>query len=124
MNFTKLMAFALFPLALSSCTVLDIEEDNSLPGLRVDGLLSGHAAFGMSDESGLFEARIFDGPSSGGIASLRISNLLGLEVGLLGAAFNLGPIHLGLGTLFYDPEPPYFEQAEDVVEVEMEDDGQ
>ena len=96
-------------LSVSSCTVLEIDGDSNLPGLQVDGLLSGHAAFGMSDETGLLEARIFDGPSPGGVAQFRISNLLGVEIGLLGAACNIGPIHLGLGTLFYDPISPTIE---------------
>lgn len=121
MQITKLLPIALCPLVLASCTVLEIDGDDSLPGLRIEGLVSGHAAFGMSDEPGLLEARLFDGPSPGGIASLRISNLFGVEIGLLGAALNLGPVHLGLGTLFYEPDAPYFDLPEDAVEAEEQE---
>ena len=124
MKLTQLLPFALCPLALASCTVIQIDGDNDLPGLRVDGIVTGHAAFGMSDESGIFEARIFDGPSDGGVASMRISNLLGVEVGLLGAAFNIGPLHLGLGTLFYEPNAPYIDRSDTPDQDDAADDSE
>lgn len=94
--------------ALSSCTIVRIDSSEHPNGFRADGLIGGYMAFGMSDESGLFEASVLDGPNDGSLASVRIANLLALELGAVGAAVTLGPIHLGLGTLFYYPDPPYF----------------
>ncbi len=119
MKTIPILATAALALGSSSCTIIDVDSDSSLPGLHVDGLVSGHVAFGMSDESGVLEASVLDGPSDGGILHLRISNLLGLEIGVLGAAFNIGPLHMGLGTLFYDPRTPYIKS--DDVECFVED---
>jgi len=94
--------------ALSSCTIVRIDSSDNPNGFQASGLVDGYLAFGMSDESGLFDATLLNGPSDGSLASIRIANLLALEVGALGAAITLGPIHLGLGTFFYYPELPYF----------------
>ena len=115
---TSTLIFALLASASSSCTVIEIDSDSDLPGLQVHGLVDGHIAFGMSDETGILEASVLDGPSDGGILHLRISNLLGLEIGVLGAAFNLGPLHVGLGTLFYDPNTPFIDSDEEVCDLE------
>lgn len=107
MKSTLFAGFAV--LALSSCTVIRIDSNSDISGFEAHGLIDGYLALGMSDEEGIFEATLLDGPNSGSLASIRVANLLALDVGALGAAITLGPLHLGLGTLFYEPYPPYFE---------------
>ena len=94
--------------ALSSCTIVRIDSSTDPNGFEAHGLIDGYLAFGMSDEEGLFDATLLEGPNDGSLASIRLANLLALDVGLVGAAITLGPLHLGLGTLFYEPYPPYF----------------
>jgi len=100
-------------LALSACTIIRIDSSSDISGFEAQGLVNGYLALGMSDEEGLFEATLLDGPHEGSLASIRVANLLALDVGLLGAAVTLGPLHLGLGTLFYEPLPPYFAPDDD-----------
>jgi hypothetical protein len=107
MKIHPFLACSLLALASSSCTIISVDSDSDLPGLRIDGVVNGHLAFGMSDEEDLFNASILSGtPSQGGVAAIRFGNILGVEVGLVGAAFMVGPLHFGIGTLFYDPETP------------------
>lgn len=107
------LLMALAAASLSACTVVEVDPGSNFTGIQADGLVSGYAAFGMSDESGLFVATLFDGPNDGSVASVRLANLLAVDVGLLGAALTIGPLHMGLGTLAYCPHPPYFEEDED-----------
>lgn len=109
---SSLLSACLGAALLSSCTVVQVDPSSSFSGIQAEGLVSGYAAFGMSDESGLFKATILDGPNDGSVASVRIANLLGIDVGLLGAALTIGPLHLGLGTLFYCPYPPQFDSED------------
>jgi hypothetical protein len=111
------LALAALP-ALSSCTIVRIDSSDHPNGFEAHGLIDGYLAFGMSDEDGLFDATLFDGPNAGSLASIRFANLLALDIGAVGAAFTLGPIHLGLGTLFYSPYPPYFAPEDEVAETE------
>ncbi|MDF1800216.1 MAG: hypothetical protein P1V81_13635 [Planctomycetota bacterium] len=100
-------------LCASSCTVVAIDSTEHPDGLRMEGLVDGYLAFGMAESHGILEAHLLDGHNDGAIAQIGISNLLGVEVGLLGAALTLGPIHLGLGTLFYGPTPPYIPEKQE-----------
>jgi len=117
---------ALFALALTtlatSCTIVEIDSGGSTDGLRADGLIDGYVALGMAETQNLFEAELLDGDSPGALARISLANLLAVEVGAVGAALTVGPLHLGLGTLFYSPCPPNLpveeggDESEDVVE--------
>lgn len=100
-------------LSVSSCTIVDTHTTSDPSGVHMHGLVDGFATLGMAESRGLFRLGVLDGPNSGSIASVNLSNLLALDVGLLGAAITIGPIHLGLGTLFYSPDPPPFPSDDD-----------
>jgi hypothetical protein len=109
-------------LALCSCTIVDTHSTSHPPGVRMDGLVDGYASFGMSKAHGIFRLEVLDGPNSGSILNVELGNLLGLDVGLLGASFTIGPLHFGLGTLFYSPESPYIPSGDDDAETSDESD--
>lgn len=119
-TFMKLPILAL-ALCASSCTVVAIDSSEHPDGLSIDGLVDGYVAFGMAESHGILEAHLLDGHNNGAVAQIGISNLIGVEVGALGAALTLGPLHLGLGTLFYDPTPPYIPEKTDSDEDEDAD---
>lgn len=106
--------------ALCSCTIIDTHTTSDPPGVRMDGLVDGYASFGMSEAHGLFRLEVLDGPNTGSILNVELGNLLGVDVGLLGASFTIGPIHFGLGTLFYSPDSPYIPSGDDKDEDESQ----
>ena len=104
----RVAALAL-PLVLApACTLVAIDSQTGPPGIRADGLIEGHVAFGIRDEHQFLHVDLFDGTSSGAIFELRLWKLARLEVGLAGAALGLGPVDVALGCLFYEPEIPRF----------------
>ena len=107
-----LPALALVGLA-SSCTIVQIDSSDHPDGLRVEGLVDGHLALGMTPYRNLFEAQLLDGDNPGALARVSLANLLAVEVGAVGAAVTIGPLHLGLGTLFYSPYPPNIPAEDD-----------
>jgi hypothetical protein len=98
------LALALAP----SCTLITLDSRSGPPGLRADGVLEGHAAFGIRDEDQILHAELFDGSSPGAIGEIVLWRLARLELGLLGLAIGLGPVDLALGVLAYEPELPPF----------------
>jgi hypothetical protein len=106
------LALALAP----SCTLITLDSRSGPPGLSANGLVEGHAAFGIRDEDHVLHAELFDGSSPGAIGEIVLWRLARLEVGLLGIAIGLGPIDLALGALCYDPELPRFVGDEPVEE--------
>ena len=124
----RLAALALAGAALcSACTVVRVRSAGSPPQFRTSGLIDGFLGFGMPEIGDPLEVQFLENGLSVGI---NFFNLLRVEVGGLGFALALGPVQVGLGTLFYEPEPvPYpthyepHEVAEDEVqgdEVEVE----
>lgn len=101
-------------LALTSCAILAVDSGSRPPRLQSEGIVDGHVAFGVRDERHAFHAKLFDGSSSGSIAEIVIWKLFRAELGLAGASLGIGPIDLGLGVLFYDPEIPDFEESKKV----------
>ena len=98
------LALALAP----SCTLITLDSRSGPPGLRADGLIEGHAAFGFRDEDHVLHAELFEGSSPGAIGEIVFWRIARVEVGLLGLAIGLGPVDLALGVLAYDPELPVF----------------
>lgn len=103
-------------LSASSCTIVAIDSAHGSTGLEASGLIDGHVVLGMAEYDNLFQAELLDGDSPGALARVSVANLLALEVGALGAALTLGPLHLGLGTLFYSPSLPYIPQDDDATD--------
>ena len=104
-RFTRLLTIPLF-LSLGSCTIVRLDGNDGPARLESDGLIDGHLAFGFSDERSILQADLFDGSSDGAVAELAIWKLLRLELGLAGASVGVGPVHLGLGILAYEPRVP------------------
>ena len=102
----------------TGCTVLRVESDPDEASVRARGLVRGHATFGFSDEERIANLRLLGGSNRGAVAEVVIWKLLRVEAGLAGLSVGIGPLHLGLGTLFYDPRPPSLHEAE---ECEAED---
>lgn len=97
------------PLALaaaclvSSCT---LSTRSHPPRLQGEGIVEGHIALGIAAEEHLLHASLFGGHNDGSLAELVIWKLLRIELGIAGASLTLGPLHLGLGVLAYEPEVP------------------
>ena len=110
----RLAPLAAALLLAPSGTLIAIDSEEGPPGLRADGLIEGHVAFGFRDEDQVLYARLFDGSSPGAFGELVFWRILRLEVGLAGLAIGLGPVDLAVGTLFYHPViPPFVDDAED-----------
>src|SRR5688500_20308456 len=65
------------PLALAlvcapACTLVSVDSASGPPGLRANGLVDGHAAFGFRDEDHVLHLDLFDGSSPGAIGELVI----------------------------------------------------
>ena len=100
----SLLSLAL--LFLGSCTIVTVDSGEGPPRVESRGLIKGHVAFGFSDEHHLGHLSLLQGRSPGAIAEVAIWKLFRLELGLAGASVGVGPLHVGLGVLFYDPEIP------------------
>lgn len=96
------LSLLLIPLT-QGCTLIAIDSADGPPGVRSDGLIDGHVAFGIRDDDKVLHLDLFDGTSPGAIGELTLWKLARVEVGLAGAAIGLGPVDLALGCLFYDP---------------------
>ena len=124
----RIAAPALGALACA-CSIVRVDSSGHPPRIESRGLLKGHAALGFSDEEHLLQLELFDGSSRGAIADIAVWKLVRVEVGLAGASLGVGPIHLGLGTLFYRPEVPEMVQGSggdesesgDTIELEYEE---
>ncbi len=108
----QLSVLAVSAFAAVSCNVVQVDSDSHPPRLESRGIIDGHLALGVSEEDHLLHLSLFDGSSSGAIGELVIWKLFRLELGVAGASIGLGPLHAGLGTLFYEPEVPEIEQVE------------
>ena len=102
----KLLASAALCVVASSCSLITVDSQDGPPGARAEGLVDGHAVFGWRAEDTLLRAELLDGTSDGALFELTVWKLLRVEVGLVGLCVGLGPIDLGLGTLFFDPTVP------------------
>ena len=91
---------------LPSCTVLRVTSDSDAKGVEAQGLIRGHATLGVSAEERLVNVRLLGGSNRGAVAEVVLWKLFRLEAGLAGLSVGIGPIHLGLGSLFYRPNPP------------------
>jgi hypothetical protein len=98
---------------LSSCTILRVDSGTDPPRVQASGVLEGHVALGIRDETHLLHASILDGGSPGSIAEIVIWKLFRLEIGVLGVSVGIGPLDVGLGALMYDPRLPRFLHTEE-----------
>lgn len=98
---------------LGSCTIVDSHTTSDPTAFHMHGLVDGYAAFGMAESRGLLRLGVLDGPNHGSIVNFNLANLFAIDAGIVGASLTLGPVHLGLGTLFYDPEPPYIDSDDE-----------
>lgn len=99
------LALPLLALA-PGCTVFSAHTAGDPPRIESHGLVDAHVALGFPAEKELLGAEVLDGRSQGALLRLNLFQLVRLEVGAVGAAVGLGPLDVGVGTLFYDPEPP------------------
>lgn len=115
---------------LSSCRVLEVDSGAGPPRIESRGIVESHLALGIPAESHLLHLDLFDGTSEGAVAELTLWKLFHLELGLAGLSVGVGPIHLGLGVLFYEPEVPVMMHAKparswrEAREWEAEDEGE
>jgi hypothetical protein len=91
---------------LTGCTVTSIGSEDGPPRVESDGLIEGHAAFGIRDEHRFVRLQVLDGDSDGALAQFVLWKLFRLEVGALGVGVGIGPFDFALGTLFYDADVP------------------
>ena len=108
---------------LSSCTIIDTHTSSDPVGVHLDGIVDGYASFGLAESRGLFRLGVLDGPNDGSVVSVNLANLLAVDVGLVGAALTIGPLHLGLGTLFYSPSTPAMVDWDDEEELDQDEEG-
>jgi len=87
----------------SSCT---LSTRSHPPRLQGEGILEGHAALGIAAEEHFLHASLFGGHNDGSLVELVIWKLFRFELGIAGASLTLGPLHLGLGVLAYEPKVP------------------
>jgi len=106
--------------ALAGCTIVRVDTAGHPTRFEAEGLVNGYAAAGWPTSSGVVDARVLDGPSPGAIGRLSVWKLLRLEVGFVGLALGLGPLDVGLGTLFYEPALPRYPYDDDGLEPEAE----
>jgi len=102
------------------CTVARVETEEGPARLESNGLIDGHAAVGFRADDSLFDLELLDGTSDGALAELSLWKLFRLEVGLLGLGVGIGPLDVGLGFGFYEPEVPEFEGHEPAPSAEVE----
>ncbi len=119
-SLTKFLVAASLCATFSACSLITVDAQDGPPGARAEGLVDGHAVFGWRAEETLLRAELLDGTSDGALFELTVWKLLRLEVGLVGLCVGLGPMDLGVGTLFFDPTVPPL-MGEDDAEEEDED---
>ncbi len=90
----------------TSCTIARVDSRDGPPRIVSHGLIEGHAAFGILAEEQFLDIDVFDGTSQGSFFELGLWKLLRLELGFAGASASVGPFHLGLGVLSYEPRVP------------------
>ncbi|MCP5020177.1 MAG: hypothetical protein GY930_00240 [bacterium] len=119
----KLLPPTFFPSLLlvslaTSCTIAEVDSREGPPRIVSHGMVEGHAAFGILAEEQFLDIDVFDGTSQGAFFELGLWKLLRLELGFAGASASVGPFHLGLGVLSYEPRVPCMnsEEVEDEVE--------
>lgn len=103
------IALVLFGVGLgfsTGCTVLRVDSGQSGPIYHARGIVDGHFAAGWIDNDRLINWEIFGGRSSGVLTELQIWKLFRVEVGVAGLSLSVGPLSVGIGTLFYDPAIP------------------
>jgi len=100
------LALALSLLLTPSCTLVAVDSADGPPGLRAHGVIDGHVAFGFRAEEHFLRAELFDGTSDGAWFEVSLWKLARIEAGVAGFGLGLGPIDVGLGTLFFDPDVP------------------
>ena len=91
---------------LSACTITRMGAESGPPRIESNGLIEGHAAFGIRADDDFLRLRVLEGESDGALGEIVLWKLFRLEVGALGLGVGIGPFDLALGTLFYEPEVP------------------
>lgn len=101
-------AAVLLALPLAGC--LSIKAGNG-PGaavVRMDGPVQAHVSAGPpARSSSVVNVGVLRGTQRDGeLASVDVWPLFGVGVGVLGARASILGLEVGVGTLFYDPQPP------------------
>jgi len=113
MGFRSIAGGGLSALTLTACTVLSVDAEKGPPRVESDGLIEGHAAFGIRAEHDIVRLSVLDGESQGALAEFVLWRLFRLEIGALGVSVGVGPFDVGLGIAFYEPELPAFVGTKD-----------
>jgi len=108
------LASRLAPLALllallaPACIVIDVRANHEGSGFEGVGLIDGYATAGWPADDSLLKLGLLEGRSDGTLLMLQVWKLLRVELGLVGFTLGVGPLDLGVGTLFFDPEAPRY----------------
>ncbi len=95
-------------LGLAGCVSLEVGTEKSPSRLEMKGLASGYGSLdGLRPYDGkiLRFGLLSESERDGEIASIDVWPLAGVGVGVLGARVRLLLLDLGVGTLWYQPEP-------------------
>lgn len=98
----------LLALLAPACIVIDVRADHEAGGFQSMALIDGYATAGWPADDSLLKLGLLDGRSDGTLLMLQVWKLLRFELGLVGFTLGVGPLDLGLGTLFFDPDPPAY----------------
>lgn len=105
----RLAPFALLLALLApACIVIDVRADHEAGGFQSMGLIDGYATAGWPADDSLLKLGLLDGRSDGTLLMLQVWKLLRFELGLVGFTLGVGPLDLGVGTLFFDPQAPAY----------------
>ena len=107
------MSALVLAVLLPACVVMDVKASSDGHGFHSVGLIGGYATAGWPADDSILKIGLFEGRSDGTLLSVQVWKLVRVEIGLIGLAVGIGPLDAGIGTLFYDPVPPRYEEDEE-----------